>query len=72
MSIFFDTDEVSNFDDAVRANHAAFNQFFHHCLKNGIYLPPSGYETWFISDAIKQNEIEKTLEVIRGFEDVKS
>ena len=72
MSIFFDTDEVSNFDDAVRANHAAFNQFFHHCLKNGIYLPPSGYETWFISDAIKQNEIEKTLDVIRGFEDVKS
>ena len=72
MSIFFDTDEVSNFDDAVRANHAVFNTFFHWLLANGVYLPPSSYETWFISDAIKQNEIEKTLEVIRGFEDVKS
>ena len=72
MSIFFDTDEVSNFDDAVRANHAVFNTFFHWLLANGVYLPPSSYETWFISDAIKQNEIEKTLEVIRGFENVKS
>ena len=67
MSIFFDTDKVSNFDEAVKANHEKFNQFFHHCLRNGIYLPPSGYETWFISHAIKQNEIEKTLEVIRNF-----
>ena len=72
MSVFFDTDEVSNFDDAVRANHAVFNTFFHWLLANGVYLPPSSYETWFISDAIKQNEIEKTLEVIRGFENVKS
>ena len=54
-------------DEAVKANHEKFNQFFHHCLRNGIYLPPSGYETWFISHAIKQNEIEKTLEVIRNF-----
>ena len=67
MSIFFDTDKVSNFDEAVKANHEKFNQFFHHCLRNGIYLPPSGYETWFISHAIKQNEIERTLEVIRNF-----
>jgi glutamate-1-semialdehyde 2,1-aminomutase len=66
MSIFFDTDKVSNFDEAVKANHEKFNQFFHHCLRNGIYLPPSGYETWFISHAIKQNEIERTLEVIRN------
>ena len=68
MSLFFHTNSVSNFDEAAKANHALFNNFFHHLLANGIYLPPSGYETWFISDAIKETEIDKTLEVIRKFE----
>lgn len=68
MSIFFHISSVSNFDEAANANHALFNNFFHQLLANGIYLPPSGYETWFISDAIKQNEIDRTLEVIRKFE----
>ena len=67
MSIFFHINSVSNFDDASNANHALFNNFFHQLLAQGIYLPPSGYETWFISDAIKQKEIDKTLEVINNF-----
>jgi len=67
MSVFFDTDNVSNFDDAMKANHSEFNRFFHHMLENGIYLPPSGYETYFISDAIKDKEIELTLEAVRKF-----
>lgn len=68
MSIFFHINAVSNFDEAVNANHSLFNNFFHHMLENGIYLPPSGFETWFISDAIKESEIDKTLEVIRKFQ----
>ena len=67
MSIFFHINSVSNFDDAANANHALFNNFFHQLLAQGIYLPPSGYETWFISDAIKEKEIDKTLEVINNF-----
>ncbi len=68
MSVFFDSENVSDFDEAQRANHETFNRFFHHMLTNGIYLPPSGYETYFISDAIKENEIEMTLEAVRKFE----
>lgn len=68
MSIFFHINAVANFDDAANANHALFNNFFHQLLKSGIYLPPSGYETWFISDAIKETEIDKTLEAVRKFE----
>ena len=67
MSIFFGTDSVSNFDEAAAADHELFNRFFHHMLAGGIYLPPSGYETWFISDAIGENEIEKTLVTVRTF-----
>jgi glutamate-1-semialdehyde 2,1-aminomutase len=68
MSVFFHTNSVSNFDDAANANHALFNNFFHQLLANGIYLPPSGFETWFISAAIQEKEISKTLEVIQKFE----
>lgn len=68
MSVFFHVSVVSNFDEAANANHALFNNFFHQLLSSGIYLPPSGYETWFISDAIKEMEIDKTLEAVRKFE----
>ncbi|MCT3844338.1 glutamate-1-semialdehyde 2,1-aminomutase [Elizabethkingia anophelis] len=67
MSVFFNTNKVSDFDEATQADHTTFNKFFHHLLAEGIYLPPSGYETWFISDAIKDTEVDKTLEAIRKF-----
>ncbi|MFP3597448.1 glutamate-1-semialdehyde 2,1-aminomutase [Chryseobacterium sp. SIMBA_029] len=68
MSVFFNIKSVSNFDEAQEANHALFNNFFHQMLTNGIYLPPSGYETYFISDAIKDKEIDMTLEAVRKFD----
>ncbi len=68
MSVFFHTNKVSNFDEAMQANHPLFNNFFHQLLSQGIYLPPSGYETWFISHAINDVEIEKTLDAIRKFQ----
>ena len=68
MSVFFHIASVSNFDDAANANHALFNNFFHHMLKHGVYLPPSGYESYFISKAIQDEEIDKTLEAVRSFD----
>ena len=68
MSIFFHTNRVSNFEEAADSNHSLFNNFFHQLLAQGIYLPPSGYETWFISDAINDVEIDKTLEAVRNFD----
>ncbi|AZZ57928.1 glutamate-1-semialdehyde 2,1-aminomutase [Riemerella anatipestifer] len=68
MSVFFHTNRVANFDEAQQANHSLFNTFFHYLLERGVYLPPSGYETWFISSEIKDNEIDKTLEAIRSFQ----
>lgn len=68
MSVYFGTSKVFNFDDAAAADHSVFNQFFRVLLDNGIYLPPSGYETWFVSSCIGQIEIEKTLEAVRKLE----
>ena len=68
MSVFFHTNRVSNFEEAADSNHSLFNNFFHQLLAQGIYLPPSGYETWFISDSINESEIDKTLEAVRNFD----
>lgn len=68
ISFFFGEQKVRNFDEAQKADHSLFNTFFHHMLKEGIYLPPSGYETWFISDSIENEEIEKTLDAVEKFE----
>lgn len=68
MSVFFHIRSVANFDEAAQANHSLFNNFFHQLLAQGIYLPPSGYETWFISDAIREQEIDRTLEAVRQFQ----
>lgn len=69
MSLFFtEQDEINNFTAVTKCNHDSFNKFFHHLLANGVYLAPSGYETWFISDAIKDTEINKTLDAVRSFE----
>ncbi|MCB9203252.1 MAG: glutamate-1-semialdehyde 2,1-aminomutase [Flavobacteriales bacterium] len=65
ISVFFGQEKVIDFDSASRANHQEFNRFFHSMLNQGIYLPPSGYETWFISNEIDETEIEKTLQAIK-------
>lgn len=61
FSIFFSSGPVRNLADARATDHARFARFFHAMLDEGIYLPPSGYEAWFIGDAHGEEEIEATL-----------
>lgn len=68
MSVFFTDQEITNFETAKTANNPIFNRFYHHLLQNGIYLPPSSFETWFISDSIQSEEIDKTLSAVESFE----
>lgn len=67
MSIFFCDHEVINFETASDTDVKMFNKFFHHMLDHGIYLPPSAYESWFISNALSSEDIQKTLEAVKNF-----
>ena len=67
ISLHFCDHEVSDFETAFRADISLFNRFFHHMLNNGIYLPPSAYESWFLSNALHKTDLEKTISVIRRF-----
>ncbi|MBR2649301.1 MAG: glutamate-1-semialdehyde 2,1-aminomutase [Sediminibacterium sp.] len=68
ISVHFGENAVTDFKTASESNISLFNKFFHHMLDEGVYLPPSAYESWFFSIAITQNEIEKTINAINKFE----
>ena len=68
MSIFFTNDEVIDFDSASKTDIKIFNKFFHHMLDSGIYLPPSAFESWFISNALSSEDIQKTLDAVEEFD----
>jgi len=67
MSLHFCQHDVIDFDTAAKADIPLFNKFFHHMLDNGIYLPPSGYESWFLSNALSYEDLESTIEAADKF-----
>lgn len=67
ISVHFSDKPVIDFATAASANNTLFNKFFHAMLSNGVYLPPSAYETWFICNALSYNDIDYTVEMVKEF-----
>jgi glutamate-1-semialdehyde 2,1-aminomutase len=61
ISVFFDIREVVDFDTAGYGNNETFKKFFHGLLANGVYIAPSSYETWFITDALTYDDLDFTI-----------
>ncbi len=61
ISLHFTNEPVRDFASAAKGANDYFKQFFHGMLKRGVYLPPSAYESWFLSNALTYQDIEKTL-----------
>ncbi len=62
ISVHFFKDKVVDFESAANGNNETFKAFFHSMLKNGIYIAPSAFETWFITDALTYEDLDKTIE----------
>jgi glutamate-1-semialdehyde 2,1-aminomutase len=56
---------VTNFVEATASDTAAYGRFFHAMLENGVYLPPSQYEAWFVGMAHDDEAIEQTIEAAK-------
>ncbi|MFT3949694.1 MAG: glutamate-1-semialdehyde 2,1-aminomutase [Agriterribacter sp.] len=67
ISIHFSNHAVKDFNSAAQADITAFSKFFHHMLNSGVYLPPSAFETWFISNAISYQDLDRTLQAASRF-----
>lgn len=61
ISVHFSDKPVLNFQDAGAADNVYFNKFFHAMLDRGIYLPPSAYESWFLSNALTMADLDATI-----------
>lgn len=61
FTVFFTDQPVYDYDSACTSDLDSFRIYFHSMLEQGIYLPPSQFETNFLSLAHTPEDIEKTL-----------
>ncbi|WP_338409112.1 glutamate-1-semialdehyde 2,1-aminomutase [uncultured Flavobacterium sp.] len=64
ISVHFDKNEVVDFETAKKGDNETFKKFFHGLLKEGIYIAPSAYETWFITDALSYKDLDFTINAV--------
>jgi len=67
VSVHFTSEDVTDFASSARSDQAMFRSFFHHMLKEGVYLPPSAFESWFLNNALSMADIDKTIDAITRF-----
>ena len=66
ISIHFDATEVIDFDTAAKGNNDTFKKFFHGLLDAGVYIAPSAFETWFITDALSYEDLDFTIAAVKN------
>lgn len=62
LTVFFTDRRVDGWDSAAQSDAKKYARFFHAMVEEGIYLPPSQYEAWFVSLAHSETDIAKTVE----------
>jgi len=66
FSLFFTPTPVRDYPTALTSDAKLFAKFFRACLDGGVYLPPSAYESWFLSTAHEGAAIDRACEVIQS------
>lgn len=72
LGFFFTNEKVTNFDQAKSSDLKLFAEFYRHMANNGVFLPPSQFEGWFLSTAHTKEDVDKTLQAVEAsFEAIK-
>lgn len=66
VSLFFTDQKVVDFETAKSSSTEKFGLYFREMLNQGVYLPPSQYETLFISKAITEGLVERIVAANRA------
>jgi glutamate-1-semialdehyde 2,1-aminomutase len=66
ISVHFCDEPVTDFASSAKGNNDTFKKYFHGMLDQGIYLPPSAFESYFLNDAISYADLDKTIEAVRN------
>lgn len=67
LSIFFSSENIRDYELAKTTDTALFARYFHHMLAAGIYLPPSNFESWFVSAAAEQEDLAVVVQETAKF-----
>ncbi|MGD9484708.1 glutamate-1-semialdehyde 2,1-aminomutase [Streptomyces sp. TRM70308] len=59
FSVFFTDELVTDYERARAQETFRYTAFFHAMLSAGVYLPPSAFESWFVSTAHDERAIER-------------
>jgi glutamate-1-semialdehyde 2,1-aminomutase len=62
FTLFFTEGPVRDYRTAKMSDTKRFAQFFSEMMEQGVYLPPSQFEAWFLSLAHTQKDLDKTIE----------
>lgn len=62
FQLFFTPEQIKNASDVRKSNQLLYKKLFSELLKSGIFIPPSQFETCFISYSHDDDDIDKTLE----------
>jgi glutamate-1-semialdehyde 2,1-aminomutase len=65
VSVHFHKDPVFDFETAKNGDNETFKKFFHGLLQEGIYIAPSAYESWFITDALSYDDLDYTIAAVK-------
>src|SRR5690606_32259099 len=55
------TEKAVDLETAANGSNEYLKQYFHGMLEEGIYLPPSGFESWFLNDALSYEDLDRTI-----------
>ncbi len=68
ISVHFCEEPVVDFASSAKGNNESFKKYFHGMLDQGVYLPPSAFESYFLNDALSYDDLDKTIEAVRQCE----
>ena len=63
---FFNAKTVTNFDEAQECDTARFTKFFWGLIENGVYIPPSQFESWFLCSVLSDEDMERIVSAINA------
>ena len=67
FTLFFGVKTVTGSHDLEHLDQAVFKKFFQHLFVHGVYIPPSQFEAWFISEAHTVEHLEKAQLLVMEF-----
>lgn len=61
ISVHFTEKPVVDFTSSAKGNNNIFKKYFHGMLDQGVYLPPSAFESYFLNDALSYGDLDETI-----------